>query len=102
MAQTQKESRAAEHEYGKDESDSRETRLWPENLIGQKSRDRALLTFMAGAQRDRLAEYKRLSNIISKKNFTFAAPRPIPRSWHGKDYAERLPLAERKRFRARA
>ena len=48
-AQTQKESRAAQHEYGKDEGDRANTSLAWELDLGQKSRDRALLTSVDAA-----------------------------------------------------
>ncbi len=43
LAQTQRESRTAQHDYGKDEGDRANTSLAREIDLGQKSRDRALL-----------------------------------------------------------
>ena len=43
LAQTQRESRSAQHDYGKDEGDRANTSLAKEIYLGQKSRDRALL-----------------------------------------------------------
>ena len=44
LAQTQRESRTAQHDYGKDEGDRANTSLAKEIYLGQKSRDRALLS----------------------------------------------------------
>jgi DnaK suppressor protein len=49
VAQTQKESRAAQHEYGEDEGDRANTSLARELDLGQKSRDRALLSAVDAA-----------------------------------------------------
>jgi DnaK suppressor protein len=49
LAQTQRESRAAQHDYGKDEGDRANTSLAKEIDLGQKSRDRALLSSVDAA-----------------------------------------------------
>ncbi len=49
LAQTQRESPAAQHDYGKDEGDRANTSLARELDIGQKSRDRALLSAVDAA-----------------------------------------------------
>jgi RNA polymerase-binding transcription factor len=49
LAQTQKELRTAQHEYGKDEGDRANTSLARELDLGQKSRDRALLSAVDAA-----------------------------------------------------
>jgi DnaK suppressor protein len=49
VAQTQKESRIAQHEYGKDEGDRANTSLARELDLGQRSRDRALLSAVDAA-----------------------------------------------------
>jgi RNA polymerase-binding transcription factor len=49
LAQTQRESRTAQHDYGKDEGDRANTSLAKEIHLGQKSRDRALLSSVDAA-----------------------------------------------------
>lgn len=49
LAQTQRESPTAQHDYGKDEGDRANTSLARELDLGQKSRDRALLTSVDAA-----------------------------------------------------
>jgi DnaK suppressor protein len=49
LAQTHKELRTAQHEYGKDEGDRANTSLARELDLGQKSRDRALLSAVDAA-----------------------------------------------------
>jgi DnaK suppressor protein len=49
LAQTQQESRTAQHDYGKDEGDRANTSLARELDLGQKSRERALLTSVDAA-----------------------------------------------------
>jgi RNA polymerase-binding transcription factor len=44
LAQTQRESPTAQHDYGKDEGDRANTSLAREMDLGQKSRDRAILS----------------------------------------------------------
>jgi len=49
LAQTQQESRTAQHDYGKDEGDRANTSLARELDLGQKSRERALLASVDAA-----------------------------------------------------
>ena len=49
LAQTQQEARTMQHDYGKDEGDRANTSLAHELDLGQKSRDRALLTAVDAA-----------------------------------------------------
>lgn len=49
LAQTHKEPRTAQHDYGKDEFDRANTSLARELDLGQKSRDRALLSAVDAA-----------------------------------------------------
>jgi DnaK suppressor protein len=49
LVQTQRESPIAQHDYGKDEGDRANTSLARELDLGQKSRDRALLTSVDAA-----------------------------------------------------
>ena len=49
LAQTHRESPAAQHDYGKDEGDRANTSLARELDLGQKSRERALLTSVDAA-----------------------------------------------------
>lgn len=49
MAQVELKSPIAQHDYGKDEGDRANTSLAREIHVGQKSRDRALLTAVYGA-----------------------------------------------------
>ena len=49
MAQTQRELLTAQHDYGKDEGDRANTSLAREIELGQKSRDRALLSAIDAA-----------------------------------------------------
>ncbi len=49
LAQTQRESPTAQHDYGKDEGDRANTSLARELDLGQKSRDRMLLSAVDAA-----------------------------------------------------
>jgi len=49
LAQTHKEPRTTQHDYGKDEGDRANTSLARELDLGQKSRDRALLASVDSA-----------------------------------------------------
>jgi DnaK suppressor protein len=49
LAQTHRESLTAQHDYGKDEGDRANTSLAREIDLGQKSRDRALLSAVDAA-----------------------------------------------------
>jgi len=49
LAQTDKEPRTAQHDYGKDEGDRANTSLARELDLGQRARDRALLTSVDAA-----------------------------------------------------
>jgi DnaK suppressor protein len=49
LAQTRRESLTAQHDYGKDEGDRANTSLAREIDLGQKSRDRALLSAVEAA-----------------------------------------------------
>jgi RNA polymerase-binding transcription factor len=49
LSQTRQESRAAQHDYGKDEGDRANTSLAREIDLSQKSRDRALLSSVEAA-----------------------------------------------------
>ena len=49
LAQTQQESRTIQHDYGKDEGDRANVSLAREMDLGQKSRDRVLLTSLDAA-----------------------------------------------------
>ena len=49
LAQTQQESRTTQHDYGKDEGDRANVSLAREMDLGQKSRDRVLLTSLDAA-----------------------------------------------------
>jgi DnaK suppressor protein len=49
LAQTQRESLTAQHDHGKDEGDRANTSLARELDLGQKSRDRALLSAVDAA-----------------------------------------------------
>ncbi len=49
LAQTQQESRTAQHDYGKDEGDRANMSLAREIDLGQKSRERALLNSVDAA-----------------------------------------------------